>query len=368
MAESIVLKLASSLGDMFSFGGKDVVGIDIGLSAVKVAQLQPQKKDNFKLTNYASVPLSEASLIEDEIQKDEEIVEAINMALKKARIGSKVACIGLFGPNTLAKKLQLAGGTFEEIEDQVMWEAEQYLPFSIDDATLSFHVLGENESGGVDVMIAAAKNDVIANYRQLVETAKLKVKVIDLQIIACANVFELVMGDHINQEDTSFVLINFGAQKSEFIIYKNGAINFCKEINIGGAMITEEIQRQMGVNYEQAEDLKITTDKGGNLPEEVLEIIDDVLEAFLGEIKKSIEFYRSSLSDDQFDQCFVTGGGALTSGLLEGLETLLEIDVSLLNPFDRMQYDKRRFTGELLDEITYCGVTAMGLAMRKVKK
>ena len=113
--------------------------------------------------------------------------------------------------------------------------------------------------------------------------------------------------EKLEDESQSWILIDLGAQKSEFVIYKNHKIMFTKEIAIGGVMITEEIQRQMGVNYYEAEDLKCNGDDNGNLPEEILEIIDDVVDSFFAEIKKTVDFYVSSTSDESFVECVLTG-------------------------------------------------------------
>ncbi len=365
-AEKILNSIVDQVKDSLKLGPKTLFGVDIGLSAVKVAEIE-KKGDDYKLVKYASVMLPEAVMIEDEIQKEDEILAALAKAMKQAKITNTQVCIGLFGPNTVARKLQLAGGSDEEIEDQVNWEAEQYLPFSLDESTVAFHMIGENEGGGVDVVIAAARNDVILNFRSLLEKANLKVKVIDMGMLAITNVFEQVMGERLDTLGESWLIVDIGAQKTEFIIYKNNMIIFTKEMSIGGVMITEEIQRQMGVNYFEAEELKIKGDGNGNLPEEIVQIIDDVVEAFYSEIKKTIDFYVSSTSDESLVGCLMTGGGVLIPGLIEGLEALLGVEVSVLNPFDGIDFDKKVFNEEQINEIAYTSVTALGLAMRQIE-
>ena len=162
MAESNVIQKAMSfIKDIISSGSKPLFGLDIGSSAVKVAEVEVKlgKKNRYIINRFAMVPLPEGAIIEDEIQKPEEIQEAIKEAVKKAGINLQTCTLGLFGPNTIAKKLRLAGGTYEEIEDQVLWESEQYLPFSIDESVMDFDIIGENEGGGVDVIVAAVIND-----------------------------------------------------------------------------------------------------------------------------------------------------------------------------------------------------------------
>lgn len=363
-----IQKLISDLKDKFNLGPKDLIGVDIGQSAVKMAIVKKSGESNYKLLNYVSTSLPEACIIEDEIQKEDEIIKAIEEGLKVLKTDRLIGCIGICGPNTIARKLQLAGGSLDEIEDQVSWEAEQYLPFPIEDSTLSFHVFGENEGGGVDVLVAAAKNDVIERFKLLVEKAKLRVKIVDLNIIAAANVFEFVLADKIEAEPGTWVLLDMGAQKTQLTLHRKNAIAFTKEINIGGAMITEEIQRQMGVNYQEAEILKTQGDAKGNLPEEVLVIVNEVKENFFQELKKTIDFYVTSSSDDNFKGCVITGGNSLIPGIAEGLESLLGIPVSVLNPFEKIDYEKKLFSDEEINKVAFTGVVAIGLAMRELKK
>lgn len=361
-------QLADKIKDALNLGPKNVIGIDVGLHSVKVAEVLKLSEKSYKLVKYAAVQLPEASLIEDEIQKEEDIVECLKQALKLAKITHKAACLGLSGPNTIAKRLQLVGGTIDEVEDQVMWEAEQYLPFGVFESAISFDIVGENEGGGVDVIVAASRIDTMETFKEVLVKAGLKVKIIDLSVLAMVNVFQHVISDvEPENEFASNILIDIGAQTMNFVIYKNDTITFTKEISAGCVMITEEIQRQLGVNYQEAEDLKITGDQNGNLPEEILEIIDDVVETFFSEIKKTLDFYVTSTSDDAFEACYVTGGGALIPGLVEGLEALMGIKVKMLNPFEKIAYDKK-ISDQQVNDIAYKGVVAIGLAMRQLRE
>ncbi len=358
-------QLINTASGLFNSDGNAIMALDIGLSAVKVAEIKPkQNRSKYTLLSYASVPLPEGAIIEDEIQKPEEIVNAIKQAISQANIKVSGCCFALAGPNTFVKKLSLAGGSDEEIEDQVMWESEQYLPFESEGASIDFHVVGENEGGGVDVIVAATKNDVVNNFKEIVDKSGLKAKIVDLGVLAVTNVFELVMKEKLKEPSQSFLILDIGAQKTFFVIYKNYMIVFAKEINMGGVNITEEIQRRMGINYYEAEDLKITGDENGNLPEEILEIIDEIVVLFFSEVKKTLDFYISSTSDESLAGCCVTGGGGLMPGILEGLEALIGVDVSILNPFDKIEYNKKSFSEKEISEIVYKGASAIGLAMR----
>ena len=364
MAGSFFNNIADTLG----FGPKNLVGLDIGLNSVKVCELQynPNKRDQYKLVKFAFVDLPEGALIEDEIQKPDEIVEAIKLALKKSKIKIKNACMGMSGPNTMSKRIQLPGGSDEEIEDQVLWESEQFIPFGVDDSTVSYHVIGENAGGGVDVLIAAARNDIVQSFRDLATEAGLDIKVVDLDMFALINSFEHVLKGQTEKYEGSCIVIDFGAQKSDLIIHKNDSILFTREMNIGGVLITEEIQRQLGLNYEEAEGLKIRGDDNGNLPEEIVEIIDAVLESFFSEIKKTLNFYMTASSDEDLTRCYITGGSALIPGFMEGLESVMGMEVSILNPFDKFTVVDNKFDEATLERIASSGLIALGLAMRSL--
>lgn len=358
--------LVDFLKESLNINSKSLVGLDIGLSSVKIAEIEKISDDKYKLINFTQMLLPEGVMIDDEILRPDDIIDAIQKGMKGMSSDSVDVCIGLGGSNTVTRKLQLAGGTDEEIEDQVYWEAEQYLPFPIDDCAMSFHIIGDNIGGGVDVLMVASRNDIVESFRDLVEDAGNKVKIIDMNIVAITNLFEHVFADRLQKRDESRVIIDFGAQKTEFIVYKNGSIVFTKEINIGGISITEEIQRKMGVNYEDAEDLKITGDENGNLPEEILEIIDDVIEAFFIELKKTMDFYVTATSDESLVEAVVMGGGVLIPGFIDGLESVLGVEVNILNPFDKIIYDKKRFSDEEINTIVCVGGVALGLAIRAV--
>lgn len=354
---------------MFSSNSKSLFGIDIGSSSVKVAEIEAKwsKKPKLTLLRYGHAELPEGAIIEDEIQKPDEIKSAIIEALKDSGIVLKNCTVGLFGPNTVAKKLQLAGGTYEEIEDQVLWESEQYLPFGIDESTIDFHIIGENEGGGVDVIVAAVKGDVKNNYNDLLESAEVQAKIFDLNTIAVTNIFEVIHeAKRGSSQEESYLLLDIGAQTTTFTIYRRGAIQFSKEITCGGMMITEEIQRRMGLNFYEAEDLKSNHDENGNLPEEIIEIVDDIIELLFSEIKKTLDFYVVSTSDESLVACYITGGGTLCPGIQGGLEDLLGVRVSLLNPLDVIDVNEKKFSEEKIHNITFRGCAVLGLALREL--
>lgn len=340
-----------------------VVGLDIGAHSIKVCEVSGSP-GKVKVDKFGVFQLSEAALIEDEVQKPSEIVDGILEAFKQAGIKSKVVCLGLYGPNTMTKRLNTPEGTKEEIEDHVLWEAEQYITFGAEESMIDFHILGENEGGGKDALVAAAKTDVVESFTDILKSAKMTVKVVDLNVIALSNIFEEVAGDNLDEYSQGTLLMDFGAQSTKIVIYKRGGPIFTKEIPIGGGLITEEIQRQMGVSYEEAEDLKTTQDENGNLPEEILNIINAQVDQQVAEVRKNINFYVTQGSAEKVSYCFVTGGSSLLPGLIDKLSVVAGVPVERLDIFSVVKIDEKKI-GQNLEHVAAISPIVIGLAMRK---
>lgn len=360
--------MAKSLKDQISdlvtkLNPGNVVGLDIGAHSIKVCELSGTS-GKFKIERFGLFTLSEAALIEDEIQKPSEIIDGILEAMSQAGIKSKSVCLGLFGPNTMTKRLSAPEGTREEIEDHILWEAEQYITFGADDSQIDFSIIGENEGGGKDALVAAAKNDLVEGYSEVIKEAKYSVKLIDLNVIALSNVLEETLGADSEELEEGVLLLDLGAQSTKIVVYKRGGPIFTKEIPVGGSLITEEIQRQMGVSYEEAEDLKTTGDDKGNLPQEILNIINDQLDKQVSEIRKNINFYVTQGSAEKVNFCYLTGGSSLLPGIVERLREVTELEVERLDVLSKFKISTK-FGG---DEDHFCAISpvVLGLAMRKI--
>lgn len=360
--------MAASLKEQFEeLMGKlnpgTVFGVDIGAHSIKVCEISGSP-GKIRVERFGIYTLSEAAIIEDEIQKPAEISEGLNEAMNRAGIKSKIACIGLYGPNTMTKRLSVAGGNKEEIEDQVMWEAEQYITFGADESQVGFDVIGDNEGGGKDVLVAAARLNLIENFTTVLDEAKVQAKVIDLNVLAVSNLFEEVYRDDLEEYSQGTLIIDFGAQTTKIIVYKRGGPIFTKELPFGGGLITEEIQRQMGVSYEEAEDLKVTTDENGNLPEEILNIISNQIDQQLTEIKRSINFYITQGNAEKVEYCVITGGSSLLPDLGDKLSKMTGLEVKSMDVFSKVKIDERKIK-QGLDQLSAVAAVSIGLALRK---
>ncbi len=341
-----------------------IFGIDIGAHSIKVCELSGSP-GKFKIDKFGTFVLSEAAIIEDEIQKPSEIVDGLKEAMSRAGIKSKIACLGLYGPNTMTKRLNVPEGSKEEIEDHIMWEAEQYITFGADESQISFDILGENEGGGNDAIVAAARTDLVENFSKILVEAKITTKIVDLNVFAISNVFEEVYKDNLEEYSQGTLLIDFGAQTTKVVIYKRGGPIFTKELPIGGGLITEEIQRQMGVSYEEAEDLKTSGDENGNLPQEIVNIINSQIDSQVSEVRKNINFYVTQGSAEKVNYCFITGGNSLLPGLSEKLSASTGLEIKTLEIFPAFKVDEKK-ADKGLDHLAAVSAVAIGLAMRKI--
>jgi type IV pilus assembly protein PilM len=366
----VATSLQEQIKEFFAnFEKGPLIGLDIGINAVKVAYMTPGRKGTYKLENYGSIALSEAAIIEDQVQKHEEVIEAIGKSIKKAGIKKhKIINLGMDGPNTVTKRLQVPDGTKEDVEDNILWEAEQYIPFGADDSELDYSIVGTIEEEDVkDAIVAASRTDVVDQFIEIVKEAGMQVRNVDLNVFAISNLFEVVYADKLKElSENGAIIIDFGAQTTTIIVYKNGAPLLTKEINLGGVLITEEIQRSMSLSYEEAEDLKTMGDENGNLPEEILAIITEQIERLLTELKKVLNFYITAGSSDQVGSCYVCGGSSRLPGLIENLQNVVGVEVELFNPFEKITYDKKKFNQEELEQIATSGIVAMGLALREI--
>lgn len=357
---SLQEKIQELLGGM---SAGTVLGVDLGSHSLKVCEVSGGK-GKWKLEKFAVIPLSEAAIIEDEFQKPEEIVEAIQAALRTSGIKSKHVCVGLYGQNTMTKRMSVPDGTKEEIQDHIMWESEQYIPFGADESEVDFHVIGDTEGGGKDTLVVAARTDLIEKFQDIIKESKLIPKFVDLNVLAVSNIFEetaIVANPDLAEGS---ILIDYGAQAIKIIIYRNGGPVFTKELPMGGALITEEIQRQMAVSYEEAEDLKSTRDDNGNVPEEILAIIQAQLDIQVAELKKNLNFYISAGSTEQVTNCFILGGCSRLPLLKDMLEQSLGMEVQIFNPFDYGFKCGSSSLEDNLEQIAAVGCVVMGLGMR----
>lgn len=349
---------------MFGFFNKkkDIIGIDVGSSSVKLVQLLPVK-DGYQLLNAAVMPLPPEAIVDNSLMDTVAVVDAVKNLIASLGIKVRDAACSISGNAVIIRKISLPAMTSEELEDQISWEAEQYIPFDIKDVHIDFQILGPDplDPSKILVLLVASKKDIINDYVALFNDAGMNLSVMDVDAFAVQNAFEL------NSEisDEVRALVNVGAGVMNINVVKGETSLFTRDVQMGGNQYTEEIQKQLGVSAHEAETMKMLAvqQQGGPL----VDVINRVNEALSQEIRRSVDFYNSTASgEERIVRISMSGGCSKMSGLKEAVTSKLGVDVELLNPFERIKFSEKDFDPEYLQEIAPLMAVGVGLAIRRV--
>ena len=342
------------------------VGLDIGSSSVKLARLKETKR-GFSLLSYASAPLPPEAIVDGALMNSAAIVSAIQDLCAANKIKAREAAIGVSGHSVIIKKITLPRMTQEELDESIQWEAEQYIPFDVKDVNIDTFPLetGNDQAGQMDVLLVAAKKDMINDYVSVVTEAGLQPVVVDVDAFAVQNMFE---ANYEQVAGETIVLINAGASVVNINVVTNGASTFTRDITVGGNQFTEEIQKQLNVSYDEAEALKVGGQRAGEadavVPQEVERVMLGVAEQMAGEIQRSLDFYSATAADSHFSKVYLSGGAARVPALFKVIEQRVGVPVEILNPFKSIEVDNRKFDPQHILEIAPAAAVAVGLALR----
>lgn len=331
------------------------MGLSIGASSIKVAELS-KKKNVWTLEKFGMVPLVEGTSENRDLINTPAITNAIKSALAQAKINSKEVCAAIVGSGLIIKNLTIVVTDEKELQDQVFWEAEQYIPFDIGDVVLDYQVV-KRRGSDYDVILVAVKKGFLDQYMGVVEEAKLKPKIMDAEVFALQNVFET---NYAVSTTEAMLLADVGALSTKILICAGGIPLFIKDASYGGMLITQEIQRELRVSMADAEALKVSE----NLPREVNDIISRMNQVLATELKKAIDYYTASSLGPPVIGILVTGGGARAPSITAVIEQYTNLPTQLLNPFLRVQGNSKTLTQDYLASITPEVTIPMGLAIR----
>lgn len=349
---------------------KSILGLDIGSSSVKAVELKPSKK-GLTLVHFAMAPLPPEAIVDGALMNSNAVVEAIGELLSREKIKTKDVATSISGHSVIIKKISLPQMSQEDLEESIQWEAEQYIPFDINDVNLDVQILntGESEVGQMDVLLVAAKKDIINDYCAVITEAGLNPVIMDVDSFAVENMFE---ANYEASADQTIVLVNIGASLVNINVLRRGISTFTRDISMGGNQFTEEIQKQLNVNYEEAEALKLGGELGGPsetteavIPQEVGGIIRSVSESLATEIKRSLDFFGASSVDDRISKIYLCGGTAKIPGLTGILENKIGVPAELINPFLKVQINDKTHDPTYLNEIAPMAGVGIGLAIRR---
>lgn len=349
---------------MFGAKRNRIVGLDIGSKTIKAAEIVESKK-GFTLSKFGMSDIA-PGLIEDGAVKDPEAVaDTLKTLFKTYGIRNGNVALSIGGYSVIVKKISVPTATEDQLQDTIHFEAEQYIPFDINDVNLDFQILGENENNPnqMNVLLVAAKKEMVNDYVSLVELAGLEPKIIDVDAFALQNVFEL------NYESTSgenVALIDIGASKTSLNILKGKNSVFMRDVSLGCGQINQKIASLIDCSMEQAESIKFGGGSDNISPEDLSDIISSVVADWCTEIRRALDFFYSTYPDDQIKKIVLSGGGGNIQELRQLLAVETSAEVSTINPFQRFNIDSNKFDTDYLKRIAPQASICMGLATRKL--
>jgi type IV pilus assembly protein PilM len=278
----------------------------------------------------------------------------------------KDVAIGVRGHSVIIKRISMPVMSQEDLDESIQWEAEQYIPFDVKDVHIDTQILTPqgDAAGQMDVLLVAAKKDMINDFTAVCAEAGLTATVVDVDAFAVQNAFE---ANYPQAPGQPVVLINVGAAVTNINIVNNGMATFTRDITVGGNAFTEEIQKQLNISAEEAEALKV----GGHgetdavVPQEVERVIQGVADQMGGEIQRSLDFHAATAPDVHPTRVYLSGGTARIPALFKVIEQRAGVPVEILNPFKNIEVDNRKFDPAVIMNAAPAAAVAVGLALRR---
>ncbi len=347
---------------------RNLVGLDIGDSSIKVVELKEQGKGRgYELLRLGWEPLSSEAIVDGQIMDAQLVTETIQRLFQRCKIKTSTpVATALCGHHVIVKRISLPVMSDAELAESIHWEAEQYIPFDIEDVNLDYQILeGSSLSGegNMDVLLAAAKRDKINDYIGVVNQAGLNPQAVDIASFAMQNAFE---ANYDFEPDQVVALVDIGSAVSSISVLHGGSSVYWRDINIGGNQYTDAIQKELNLSADQAEQLKRGEEIDGIPYERVQPTLSAVTEDIGTEIQKTLDFFKQiSATDQALDRLYLTGGTAQIVHMKESLAERLGTQVELFNPFRKIPPASKEATAELINEMMPTASVAVGLALRK---
>ena len=344
------------------------VGVDIGSTGVKVVELD-LSTDKPALLNLGISPLSGDIFSNNVIVKVERAAEEIGNIFEANDIGDRRVITAVPGPSVFTKRIKIGKADLKTLRANIQLEAGNFIPHNIEAVRLDFHVIGEADGGQLDVLVVAAKNEIIDSLMECFAAASLSMAVVDVDYFAMQNIFELCYPELV---DKTVALINVGARYSAINICRGGQSLFVGDIGIGGKFVSDALMEGLGVSADQAEELKKKESAKGKIDPQ-MGIAQDVLRGILGksidhiasEFNRQLSFFwNASGADEGIDRIMLLGGGSSLDGFVGVLSEKTGIECSLLEAFKGIRCGDA-FDRAYLKELEPRAAIAVGLALRR---
>jgi type IV pilus assembly protein PilM len=339
------------------FGRRGSIGLDIGSGYLKVVQFK-DIKGGYELELFDMLPLPPELIVDGSVIDSLRLVDSLKELIRKAKIKIKDAAISVAGHSSvIVKRVSLPEMSEEELSESIKFEAEQYIPFDIEDVTLDFQILGpKEEPGQMDVIIVAVKKDIVNEYLSVVKEAGLNPIIVDVNSFALENIYEI---NYEIEPDKNVAIVNIGASTINMNILKGGISVFTRDSAVGSNLHTEALQREFNLTYEAAERLKKGDAIENVSPQDALSVMDLTSEEIIGEVNRSLEYFHEDINE-----VILSGGCALIKDFPKLLAEKIGIEVKVMEPFKNIKIPKR-FDITYIEEMVPIAAVAAGLALRR---
>lgn len=346
------------------FGKKNqLVGLDIGSRSIKVAEATEAKK-GWVLKKFGSIELSPGAIDEGVIKDPQTVADTIRELFNLYNIRQNNVAISIGGYSVIVKNITIQQMPEEQLYESLNFEAEQYIPFDINDVNLDFQVLGESESNPnqMNVLLVAAKKEMVNDYVQLVDMAGLNLCIIDIDAFALQNIYSL----NYPGSEQSIALIDIGASKTSLNILKKNLSVFMRDVSLGCNQINQKIASLVNCSIADAEALKLSSHPDRISREDLGEIVSSVVSDWCNEIRRALDFFYSTNPEDQIKQIILSGGGANIKQFRDLLAVQAAAEVKAINPFETFHVRNELLDSAYLQQIAPQAAICMGLAIRRV--
>jgi type IV pilus assembly protein PilM len=339
------------------------LGIDISSTSVKLLELS-YSKGRYRVESYGAEPLPPNAVVEKNITDLEGVGDAVRRVVDRTRTSVKSAAVAVSGSSVITKMIELDGNlSDDEMESQIRVEADQYIPYPLDEVSLDFEVQGPANTGTdrVEVLLAACRTETVDLRVDALEIAGLNAKVVDVEAYAMERAFGLI-SDHLSShgEDQTVAIVDVGASMTTLSVLHNGRTIYTREQLFGGRQLTEEIQRRYGLSTEEAGLAK----KQGGLPDDYeSEVLEPFKDAVVQQVSRSLQFFFSSSQFNDVDHIVLAGGTASIPGLDELVQERVSTPTAIANPFSTMSVASKVNPSALSNDAPALMI-ACGLAMR----
>jgi type IV pilus assembly protein PilM len=344
---------------------RPTLGLDIGSHSIKIVELSSNGTSRtIRCIGRALVPPQ--AIVDGSIKKPDKVTEVLKILLGNLRPKVKYAATSIAGYSVIVKKIIVPYQDEGEIERNLIFEAEKYVPFEIEEVYVDFHVLDRKrkKSSGTEIFLVAAKREIVDEYAVLIQEVGLFPAVVDVDAFALGNALEGAFG----LLTEPIVLVDIGAQKTNINIILQGASLFARDMAFGGAQLTEAIQEATGLEYLDAERIKIAGSEDMAIMKEVTPVCKELCGVWAAELKKAIDFYKANSSTEAYPtQLYASGGSASLKGLGRLFDDIIGLPVKIFNPLHGFTID-HGIEPEYISSVAPQMAIATGLALRTLTK